>query len=362
MRIRAKSAWLLLAVFICTIIATTAAALTSPPAAKAGIPSIPSPCDLIPDNAARKVCEAATNPLGTAIGAIPGIPSAQEVVGGLAEGIVEPILEQIAKAEIKAVAAALKAQAGFINSTTSVSLTKPWFLGPYGLIYGLAVFLAVALFYSRLAVAIKNSDPAAAGHAGFAILVFMIGGGFIPSLVGWLVHLFDNVMTPGWMAIAGNSTNETLNGLVEKLTDDPSLVSSVGAILLPLLFLFLGLIGGIVLEIMFFFREGMLYIFTAAEVVALALWVGRWWGADMVQRITFSLVGLILFKFIAAFILVIGLTLFGSSDGSPIILGTVTLLMVPIMSVWAYRRISGHYISAQPLLYYGGRIAGKFRS
>jgi hypothetical protein len=62
-----------------------------------------------------------------------------------------------------------------------------------------------------------------------------------------------------------------------------------------------------------------------------------------------GLVALVFFKVVLAFILVVGLQLFGSHDGTQsVLLGSVMLLMVPILSWSFYQRVAGHNVQFLP--------------
>jgi hypothetical protein len=200
------------------------------------------------------------------------------------------------------------------------------------------------MFYLRIGAAAKDQEAGEMVSAGWAVLTFLIVGALLPALVGLAVKACDEVIAPGWMNVAGQSATDTLNNMRVNFRESISASNNpVTPILLPLIFLFFGLIGGVLVEFMLLFRDGMVYLVTAAEVVALAAWVGGRWGVNSAFRTTMTLLGLVIFKVIVAFILVMGLLLFGAHDGtSPVLLGAVILLMVPLLSWAAYRSVTGH--------------------
>jgi len=343
MKARRKWAGLLL-MFILVMCLGAAKPAISPPAAQAGI--IPSPCDLIPDGAARKACQAATNPVGTAVGAIPGIPDPSDVVGDVAEVIVQPILNQIAKAEADAVVSVLEDVSKFVNNSTTPALTASWFLHLYAIVFGLAIPIGVVLLYTRLGIAVRDTEPGAAAGAFFRFMALLVLGGLIPGVVGLVVVAMDTGLAPAWMSSAGADANKSLHDLSLNMDKSVSFSNNpVTPILLPLIFLFAGVIGGILMELMMLFREAMLYVVTATEIVAAALAVSG--NSDMLRRTTQKLGVLCLFKVIVAFILTIGLLMLGSS-GVPYILGAVVLVGTPVISWAAYQNWGNHPIRFLP--------------
>ncbi|MBA3757316.1 hypothetical protein H0X09_00390 [Candidatus Saccharibacteria bacterium] len=338
-----RLAWLPL-VFLCVTTITASRSMVAPEEAKAASNVPPESCASIPDPMMRKFCEAPPAQF------IPGIPNPVDLVTGAvsaaAGAIVEPIFNQIVQAEAKAVLSVLNEEVEFVNSNSTPVLTSIWFTGLYKIVFGLAVFLAIGLFWVRFTEGAKNQDVEDMGNTGLAILLFFLLGATMPGIVGGLVEGFDNKIAPAWMNVAGENATATLKGLETDFNEELSASNNpIVPIVLPLIYLFFGVIGGIVLQIMLLFREGMLYVVTAAEVIAIAGWVGGRWGINMLERTSMALIALILFKCIVSFILVVGLALMNAKEGaSPILLGTVTLLSVPILSLMAYKRISGHDI------------------
>lgn len=345
MRVNNRLLRLVVAVMIVSAMAGTALLCSHP--AQAAIPGLPGPCDLLPDGTARDICKAANDPVGTAIGTIPGVPNPSDVISGVtgsvANAIVQPILQELVNAERDAVLAILKHEIEFVNSSSTPQLGADWFIRQYQIVFGMAVFIAIGMFFFRTGMSAKDGDPVELGNAGLAIVIFFIVGAVLPPIVGGLIKIMDGIIAPGWMDIAGESAATTLQDLQVDFTDPSVTNNAVVPVLLPLIFLFFGLIGGVLVELMLLFREGMLYVVTAASVVTLGMWVGGRWGANAFYRTVMALIALILLKVIMAFILVIGLLLLGSQEGaSPVILASVMLLLTPVLGWAAYKRISGH--------------------
>lgn len=361
-----------LAVFILVMSLTAAHSLSKPPQAKAassGIviplpPGIPSPCDLIPDATARKICKVATDPVSTAgavIGSIPGIPDPTKLVGNAlsaaGNAIVKPLLFSITSAEADAVGTALQGEARAVNATTQTNLTADWYKKQYVVVFGMAVLLAVMMFFTRVGTAAYNQDAAGVGLGSAHFLAFLIGGGLLPGVVGTAVLYLDNQVAPAFMNSAGASATQILDRLPNDINQNLSTIDSLGALLLPLIILFFGVIGWVLLELMFFFREGMLYLVTASTVVLWGLYVsGRRSSDALFNNSVLLLITLMFFKVIAAFILVISLGLFGSQEGlQPVILGTVMLLMMPFLLWMTYQ--ARHNIRFVPLDTMRGQVS-----
>jgi hypothetical protein len=361
----------LLTVFVLVMSLTAVHSLSHPARAQAsssgiGIPLPPGlsdACDLIPDATARKICKAAADPIGTtgaAIGSIPGIPDPTDVIGSAVSAagnaIIKPLLFSITSAEADAVGQALKAEAKAVNATTQTNLTADWYRKQYEVVFGMAVIIGLMMFFTRLGSAAYRQDAAGVGAGSAHFLGFLIGGALLPGIVGTAVQFLDNQVAPAFMNNAGASATQILDRLPNDINHNLTTVNSLGALLLPLIVLFFGVVGWVLLELMFFFREGMLYLVTASTVVLWGLYVsGRQAGSAVFNNSILLLITLMFFKVIAAFILVISLGLFGSQEGiQPVILGTVMLLMLPFLLWMTYQ--ARHNIRFVPLDSMRGQI------
>lgn len=378
----------LLAVLIAVISFTAPLSIFNPPSAQAAqsastdipiiglIPGVPDPCDLIGNGTARAICKAGTDPIGgalggvnAAIGAIPGIPSPSELVGSavstVGKAVVGPILNGIAQAEGDVVLKYLKKQTEIVNSSTTPDLTAPWFLQQYELVFALAIAVGLGALFFRTGKGFINKDLAEAGKGGMAFMVFFVLGGFLPGIVASVIKVTDDVMAPAWMNSAGAGANTALDNLQTNLNN--SLAGTIAAVLAPLIILFIGVIAGIIFELMFLFRDAVIYIVTALEVVAVALSVAGRVTSTTAWRCTWALVALILFKLNAAIILTFGLLLLQSTEGSgdTFLLAAVVLILAPAMTWGIYKVISGHNVSAPHTVIINSRAAnylgGKFR-
>jgi hypothetical protein len=313
--------------FLIVLLLTILGVLALPAIAQAA----PSPCDLIPDPSARETCLKAQQvvaPLPTLVSDITG------------SSIVQPILQGIVRAEADAVAAVLTKMIDYLLSSTTPDMTQDWFIEQYVLVGGVAAFLALFAGFGRMGVATKDQDAKEFGSAIASVVVFFIAFPLIPPIVTFFVMIADGPATEMFMKRAGDDLLKT----VKLLTTELAKQDFGDAVLLPIIALILGVLGGVVTWIMLFFREAALYIYTAAAIFGLAMWVGGRWSNGMFKRIILSLIGLILFKPIMAFVLVIGVGLMGSGETEPALMGATLCLLVPLISWGAYKRIANHDI------------------
>ena len=350
MRALRKSVGLLLAFTLVVSVAAAAPAIKPAPAQAGIIPPLPSPCNFVPDGAARTACKVVTNPVAGAgiVAKAVGIPTPSDVVNDVAQAIVAPIVNQLARLEADAVLTVLKDVSNFVNNSTAPDLTADWFLHLYGIIFGIAAPIGAILFWGRIAAATKNLDPGDAATAFVKLMAVLTLGGLIPGLVGLGVNYLDNTVAPMWMSTAGADANGTVNNLSVSINQSLSLTGVAGGILLTTIELGFGIIAGFLLELMMLFREAMLYLVTGAEMIACVLLIGGQLGLSTFISTTRKLAVLMLFKVIVAFILTVGVMLLGSDSAKPVLLGVAVLAMVPLLSWGAYRNWSGHDIQFMP--------------
>jgi hypothetical protein len=301
-----------------------------------------SVCTFLPDPISRAVCK--KTPINKL--SFPGIPTPSSIAKSAAKAILKPLLQEAAKEEANAVSSVLNTELGFINSHTTPALSADWFTTEYEAVFGIAVFVALYMFFGRFTVGVKNQDFGELGITFASIVAFLVGAGLIPAIVSGLVKAADGPFTKGWLNLAGQTAESKLKVIENALTNDFN-AASITAIFVPLLLLFFGLIGGILSILLLFLRDGALYLFTASEVLTFALWVGGPLGYGAFAKNTKALFGLILLKPIMAFILVVGIQIFTSGQGvDAFILGSLICLMVPFIGYTAYKRISGHEVQA----------------
>jgi hypothetical protein len=303
-----------------------------------GLPTLPSPCDVIPSGTAREICKGVEDPTGTLIGAI-GIPTPGQIIGGFTQNLTNTILHQIALAEAAGVQEALKQEVIYVSSSTSPELNATWFANEYKVIWLMSAFLALGMFYIRIGLATRNSDATEVGHGIAAILTFVALGTLLPAIIGALVKVSDDVISPTLMNMTNSDSILVLKNLENTLTKNVNDLNGYAAILLPLIFLFLGLIGGVLILLELFFREMALYVLTSFEIVVSALAVGGSVGYSLWRRVTLWLIALILMKPIMVLILFITLQILANSSSfQPFLLASFALLLLPFIT-WAIIKV-----------------------
>jgi hypothetical protein len=316
------------------------------------------PCSLIPDKTAREICDGTLKNVGGNLTGLPGVPlpGLGDVTGAVANQVLTPLLNQFTKAEADAVISVLGNQVDFVNKSTTPVFSSDWFIRQYALVFGLGAFVALFLFVTRLGVDVKNMDLAGLANTFISTIAFFIIGSLLPLMVGAIVKFTDGVLTPDLLSVAGIDAPTTLKNLENAMSH--SLTESGLAILLPLIVLFFGVIGGVLVEFELIFREAGLYVFTAAASIGLALAVGREWTMESAQRIFMGLIGLILLKPLVAFVLMVGfgILLDPSSTEEPFFLAAVMCLLAPFISWATYKRIANHNVQVTPALKQAQRL------
>lgn len=347
------AAVLLLATLIFGMGLTAAVPLINPPPAQAAtkVLGIPNPCDLIPDATARKICKYGTNPVaaaGAAVGAIPGIPNPVSVVSDALGNFVDQIMRQVANDEADAVSYVLKEEASFINSSTTPSLTAAWFQPIYAAAEGIAFLLAIMMFTLRVVPALKEGSLSDVPKGFAAVLTLISLGSILPAAVGAWVLLCDSQIAPGWMQVAGQNANSTFDSISSNFNQSLSATNGVPVlpILLPMLWLAVGFVLGLITELMLFVREAALYLFLVWTILAAALAAGGRMSSDSAWRPAKALFGLSLMKVAMAITLTIGLSMLSNSGGGtvPLLLGVAVLAMVPAMGWGTYKWATQHHV------------------
>jgi hypothetical protein len=342
-------------IFIFAMGITAAAPLIKPQPASAGIIPLPDPCKLIPDATARKICQKGTqvvaNPVGavgSAIGSIPGVPSPVNIVQDALGNFVDQILRQIANAEADATSYVLKEEASFINSSTTPALTATWFQPIYGLAFGLAFFIAAFMFGLRVVPAMRDGTYAEIPKGFMAILALLSFGSILPAAVGAWVLLCDQKIAPGWMSVAGQNANLTFDSISTTFSQSLSATNGLPVlpVLLPVVWLAIGFVLGLITEFMLFIREAALYLFLVLTILTSALSAGGRLSGDSAWRPAKALFGLSIMKVAMALTLSIGLGLISNSGGGPVplLLGVVILAMTPAMGWGTYKWATQHHV------------------
>jgi hypothetical protein len=349
---RATRGWMLLVAFIVTFSFSTFAPVFYPspalaqdqPGAGQGQPQNEDPtppliCKVLPDGAIRDGCNQIDDKVEGAIHSV-----VSEGVGGVANAVVEPLIHEVAVLETSAMTWVLKQEYDYINDSTSPSLTFGWYKRQMAVIVFFGMVFALAMVAIRSTDAIRQEEYGEIGSTFAMFVVYMYGSTMMAAIVGGLVFICDDVLAPQMVHLAIGDLSHTLTNTLDFQKELSSTNNVVAPIILPALYGLLGFVGGAFTKLMFEFREFMLYLVTAGEVLALALAVGGRFGNDMFVRTSMTLIALILFKVAMAFMLVVGVQLIGSTNGSAVLTGAVILLGLPVFGWMFYKRVSGHNI------------------
>jgi len=260
--------------------------------------------------------------------------AANSAVGGW----VGDAVQGLTKSAAEGVASLLKDIAKLVQTTTTPTFSAKWFTVIYAEIFGLGTLIAVALVAIRMIQGVAQEDASQVIKGPAALIAFVVGGGLIPWFVTGLVALDDKKIAPGLLS----SANQNLDHVIFQLTHNLDSVEKTGLAWIVLLVIALiGVLGGVVVEFMLYFREIMLYVLVPAEVLALALWVGGQRFGGFLAVTTSNLMAWILLPSIMAFVTKIALGLINShQNANPVILGTIALVSVPIIGSWAMHRIT----------------------
>jgi hypothetical protein len=340
-RRKQTAALALLVAFIFTMGVTAAAPLVKPQPAQAGI--LPDPCRLIPSQVLSDLCQGGSGSIG---GTIPGLPSpggvVSKIVGETANAVLAPVINQFVQLEGRTVINELTNTANNLNSQTTPNMLQPWFLEMYMLFFGLVAIGTVAIYYFRIPIAVKNKSFREGGLATLSLFQFFLIGMILPWAVTMAVKGFDDYLTPAYMNAVKQVTSDQLTNVQVDFTKQMSLLNNPAADLLrPLLYLLVGWFGGFLMEIIFYIRQYLLYIFTGAEILALAFLVMGRVGERTFYKITGALVALIPLKFVGAVLLLFALKLISAATGDAIVLATIGLLAVPLVLLWFIKIFTG---------------------
>lgn len=349
-------------VFLITFAMSVFAGLTyNPPKAEAiGLPfvDLPTPCDVLPDGAAERICDSATNPgraAGELIGQIPGIPSPNDVlrsaVGTAANYSVGIIINEVAQLEADAVTWLLKIQGQLVTDNASPDLREQWFTRTYALLYFFAALLATALFGLKLTQAASRGDPVMVGNIFIAVVVFALAASVLPALVTGLVYVFDKEVTPGLISATSGSLNQTLASIEVDFTKEITPGNNpLAPILVPLFALAFGFLGGLISLFLIVVRYMMLPFGTILVLFGLAMNVGLDWGSDALRRSVQFLLGWIMYVPALGVILLLGTNMLRESSNYLVsVMAAVVLCLGPILALWFTFAVAKHRIEFKPV-------------
>jgi hypothetical protein len=338
----------------------TIVGMATPPQAKAQI-HLPLPCGIAPDGVAKDVCNTVANPLGAAANGVkkdlgkagvkvPGIPNPADIVtdvaGQVAQHVLAPLINEFSDLGAAAMTYILREEFKYINSSTSVGLTKPWFIKLYALLAAAAVPLGLAVLIPRLRNSTAAGDYADVGLKAASFVFFLILAVNLPFWVGGITDFCDSTFAPWLLGVFIKDLNQVVNSSHVDFTKSMSLGNNPAApILLPAIAVLVGTIGGFFTWIMFEVREPVLYALVILECFSAAMVVGDRWGNDSFVRSTMALLAWCLLKVIMAVLAIIGVEILGSSDATAVISGALWLALLPLLGWLFVKWMAGHRVS-----------------
>ncbi len=349
LRLTGRWRWLPAVVPILAMCVTLGASLATPNAARAAPSTIHVNCNTLTDPAARASCKKHGGVAHSVGGVGVGLPNPVTTVTGIAgsvadsavRAVVHPILQGVAGAEADAVSSVLSDEIKFINNSGSPTITAGWFVREYALVLGGVLIVGLVGFFFRLTRGTVTLNVREAGAAIISLPVFLWAIPILPALTGVVTAVCDKQVSAGLLNAFGKNTSTTLHHLTVGLGNG-SLIGSFAAILLPVIFLFIGVMGGILTEIMLVLRNGILEAAVVATLVSFGLFMFGGWAEGFFKRSLLTLIATILVKPMMALSLVISIGLIGSSGGAqPFIQGAAGLILTPVLVFMGWKAISG---------------------
>lgn len=311
---------------------------------------IPGPCDLIPNDTMRTICEVGTNP-GTAvpaigIGAIPGVPDPVGIVTGAVEGVAKTFIDEIVSLEVQAVSWLLGSVIDFVYSSSTPTFTAQWFLVEYALVFGVGVIIALYVWVYNMWQSVRRNDASHMVRSSIQISGYFVLCIWLPALVSIAVTIADGVIVPTIVSMLGESPETSLKHLQEQFVEatSPTGLSAL-PVLIPGLILVLGVVGGILTWLMLAYRFVAILLMVPGAALMYSLSGAGAWGKDQSRRTTQHLVALILFKAILVAVMTFSLLAASSDPDSksltPMLLTSTMLILTPIIGWMIYRSFSG---------------------
>lgn len=351
---------LLLLVFLLVAGCVAGDSLHRPPSAMAiGIPIPPIPgigdlCKHLPDGAAQKICDGVTNPVGTAgaaIGSIPGVPDPVKIIGDAVNSAenaaVELFAREVARGEAAALNFVLQEEFKIVNDATIPDITNVAFTTPLELVFGMSLMLALGGLAWAVGKAARKQDPTLISDGAIRFVTFFLGVSILPNLLAVALKVCDGELAPQWLNLGGNNVQQAIQNIGSNANGGVAATVSLGEIFVfgPLL------AGAVFMGVLFFLLFAMRYfgipIVLAGLIVSLGLRpAGDEADAGRSASLAWKLVGLVLYKIVVG-----GLLFFGSVvlvhgaitlDIWPILGGTTMEIMLPVLSIAAWRWITNH--------------------
>lgn len=143
---------------------------------------------------------------------VPVISTVCETVGEGAATLVAAPFDWLAQSMGSTAGYLFEAVWQVYDTTTLVDVTSPGYLRVYNLLFGVAVFIALAFFCLQLVTGLLRREPSALGRAGTGLAKSILGSFVLITITGLLLEITDQ-LSVGIIQAAG----ETVAGMGDRL-------------------------------------------------------------------------------------------------------------------------------------------------
>lgn len=358
---RLRSSAILLLVFCVVAGITAGGSLHQPAPARADIgpvplPGIPNPCDWLPDGAAQTICKATTNPVGTAVGAIPGVPDPLKKFLSNPAGSIAQVtfnaafdfgMRKFAAVEADSFNWVITEEFKLVDDATIPNLTDEVFTAPFALVFGLSLLIALGLTAFSLGKAAYKNDPSIISDSVVALIVFFLAVPLLVSATAAAVKVSDGTIAPGIVNSSSTNIKQAINNINANAAGHINLLVGLGEILFFIILLIVALLSGLLFFILFVLRVFGLPLVLVGLIFSLGLRPG---GEEVeggrTRQLGWALFGLVVYKVAVAFIMLFGALVLvkgvSTFDIWPVLFAIGMQLSMPFFCIWAWRWLTTH--------------------
>jgi hypothetical protein len=251
------------------------------------------------------VWDRASGLLGDAAGAVAGW-SFEKVIGGLVAWVLDGVSWVVG------------AVFGFIDTSTSPTVTAAWFVGgsdghgPYRMMVGFAAGLLLLFLFAGIIQGVLSGDVAGMGRRMILDLPFAIGGMVSAVAITQLLIDLSDALSNGILSSFGADIRSFMDGVARV----GSLTGGVATALVVFLLGLFTLLAGLVIFVELVIRSALIYLVVGLCPLAFAALV--WPATRGVLRKTLELLcALILSKVVVSLALAIGAAALGGAGSAP---------------------------------------------
>ena len=143
---------------------------------------------------------------------VPVISTVCNVAGDAAGSLVTAPFDWLAQAMGGAASWLFQEVWTIFDSTSSVDVTQPGYVGVYNLLFGVAVFVMLLFFCLQLLTGLIHRDPTALGRAALGLAKSVLGSFLLLTLTGLLLEITDGLCL-GIVQATGN----TMSGMGDRI-------------------------------------------------------------------------------------------------------------------------------------------------